>query len=109
MEPSPRPGLPAVECPSRMLAVTFCMPGPLSIAITSTPTVPPAGSGLTSSLAARAVLDQIGGGLGDDEAEAVGDGVVDRQAARERHGFASRLRDLAAFLDARLCTVIASA
>jgi hypothetical protein len=35
--PSPVPELPTVECPSRMLAATFAMPGPRSIASTSTP------------------------------------------------------------------------
>jgi hypothetical protein len=33
-----------------MLAPTFCIPGPVSIAITSTPIEPADGSGLTSSL-----------------------------------------------------------
>src|SRR6185503_1582780 len=40
--PSPLPAVPAVECPSRMLARRFGMPRPLSSATTSTPRRSPA-------------------------------------------------------------------
>ena len=103
--------MPAVEWPSRMLAATFGMPGPLSIASTSMPTTPLAASGAHQQSAARAVLDEVGRGLGDDERELAGDGVVESTggARAPRLRAAPRATWLRLESDARSARVIASA
>ena len=58
--PSPVPGVPAVEWPSRRLAATLAMPGPLSSASTSTPPVPSRSSTRATIAPSPRVLDDVG-------------------------------------------------
>ena len=72
------------------------MPGPRSSASdVDARRAPSLRSAAEQQLAAAGVLDEVRGGLGDDERDAPGVGLVEAERARERRRAAARLADRA--------------
>ena len=107
--PSPVPGLPPVEKPSRRHFATSSMPGPLSSPMQPDAAALAALQRLRDQLAAAAVLDEVAADFHRDQRRAAGILFVESLARRQRRHRAPRLRDLARFGDDEALHVTSSA